>query len=294
VPSRRSSPKKKCKKAGRHHHRKRHRCRKHPPLSPAPSPGGTVGSPETQTQPPADETPALDADGDGVPDATDNCPSVANADQADTDADGRGDACDPCPITPDQGYCPATVYQVNKGEVPSGEKIALTEVLVTAVTSTHDTAWVAVKSTDPGYNGSDFSGLELDLSAISSPPARGDRITVDGTALVASGAPRLAAEALTVTQAIGEVDTPVVVSATEFKETAKAAKLSGLLVSVAGLELLTPGTTWEMSAGVVVGNRVIGTLSGHSSGQTFSSIVGIADTLDSGQLLPRDSADITE
>jgi hypothetical protein len=36
-----------------------------------------------------------DTDGDGVPDATDNCPFVSNADQTDTDNDGMGDACDP-------------------------------------------------------------------------------------------------------------------------------------------------------------------------------------------------------
>jgi hypothetical protein len=35
-----------------------------------------------------------DADGDEVPDASDNCPSVANTDQADNDGDGQGDACD--------------------------------------------------------------------------------------------------------------------------------------------------------------------------------------------------------
>jgi hypothetical protein len=36
-----------------------------------------------------------DTDGDGVLDADDNCPEVANADQADFDVDGLGDACDP-------------------------------------------------------------------------------------------------------------------------------------------------------------------------------------------------------
>ncbi len=35
-----------------------------------------------------------DPEGDGWPDATDNCPTMSNADQADTDGDGLGDACD--------------------------------------------------------------------------------------------------------------------------------------------------------------------------------------------------------
>jgi len=34
------------------------------------------------------------SDSDGVPDDTDNCPSVANSDQLDTDSDGSGDVCD--------------------------------------------------------------------------------------------------------------------------------------------------------------------------------------------------------
>ena len=45
----------------------------------------------------ATTTPFGDGDGDGVPDATDNCPTVPNPDQTDSDGDGIGDACDPNP-----------------------------------------------------------------------------------------------------------------------------------------------------------------------------------------------------
>ena len=38
----------------------------------------------------------VDTDNDGIPDDTDNCKTVANANQADSDCDGVGDACDVC------------------------------------------------------------------------------------------------------------------------------------------------------------------------------------------------------
>ncbi len=41
--------------------------------------------------------PNMDLDGDGVLNASDNCPTVANPDQRDHDADGKGDVCDHCP-----------------------------------------------------------------------------------------------------------------------------------------------------------------------------------------------------
>jgi cysteine-rich repeat protein len=42
-----------------------------------------------------------DGDDDDLGDACDNCPDDANVDQADADSDGLGDACDTCPDDPD-------------------------------------------------------------------------------------------------------------------------------------------------------------------------------------------------
>jgi hypothetical protein len=54
-----------------------------------------------------------ESDGDGLVDALDNCPLVANPGQEDADADGVGDACDSCVFTPNgetQGApCPPSV-----------------------------------------------------------------------------------------------------------------------------------------------------------------------------------------
>ena len=45
-----------------------------------------------------------DTDGDGVPNASDNCPSVANPSQSDADLDLIGDACDTCTDTDGDGF----------------------------------------------------------------------------------------------------------------------------------------------------------------------------------------------
>jgi hypothetical protein len=53
---------------------------------------GAIGTPPVGVSVSAPGQP--DADGDGVPDSQDNCPTVANPDQSDTYGDSRGDACE--------------------------------------------------------------------------------------------------------------------------------------------------------------------------------------------------------
>jgi hypothetical protein len=51
-----------------------------------------------------------DADGDGLPDAGDDCASIPNPAQIDTDGDGRGDLCDACPLVPGEGDACQPIY----------------------------------------------------------------------------------------------------------------------------------------------------------------------------------------
>ena len=59
-----------------------------------------------------------DRDGDGIPNAQDNCPDIFNpirpmdkGKQADADNDGVGDACDPCPLDANTTQCKTTSQQ---------------------------------------------------------------------------------------------------------------------------------------------------------------------------------------
>jgi hypothetical protein len=70
------------------------------------------------TPPPPPPPLPPDGDRDGVPDADDSCPDVANSDQADGDGDGVGNACDALPpgnVPPQPGQ--TSVVKVLSGEV---------------------------------------------------------------------------------------------------------------------------------------------------------------------------------
>jgi hypothetical protein len=53
-----------------------------------------------------------DVDGDGILNASDNCPMRVNADQHDEDGDGVGDACDNCPAVANKNQSDVTDTQV--------------------------------------------------------------------------------------------------------------------------------------------------------------------------------------
>jgi hypothetical protein len=111
----------------------------------------------------------VDGDGDGVPDATDNCPAAANVNQADADADRVGDACEqlaPGNVPPVAGV--TTIVRQLSGEVfvklparvpfQAGGFIPLKGVAAVPVGSTVDTrkGEIEMQSAANGYAAKDL------------------------------------------------------------------------------------------------------------------------------------------
>ncbi len=70
---------------------------------------------------------STDSDGDGVPNDSDNCAGIANANQTDSDGDGLGDVCDACPAIPISQTC-------LNGDVCMGEgQVACTDAVTISV-----------------------------------------------------------------------------------------------------------------------------------------------------------------
>jgi hypothetical protein len=70
-----------------------------------------------------------DGDGDGIVDASDNCPAVPNPGQEGEDGDGIGDACDIGPIPPVGG----TIIPNDKAELVIPWVIAAALIVVAGV-----------------------------------------------------------------------------------------------------------------------------------------------------------------
>ena len=84
--------------------------------------------------------PPQDTDGDGVDDALDDCPTVADPAQADADGDGAGDACDPCTNVGNVAIVKPLV-KLSRLLAPAGDdKLTLNGTLTVPTTPTIDPA----------------------------------------------------------------------------------------------------------------------------------------------------------
>jgi len=250
-----AAKKARCKKPHRAGPRKRRKCRKHPKTvfpTQAPVP------PPVPTPPPLNERPLPP---------------------------------EPPPIETESDFTPATIYEIAKGEVADEAKAHLSHALVTAVASDGKTAWVGMEPTDVDYEGPSYSGLQIDLSAISPTPlAVGDRVAIDGSVVKAQTGNWIAAAAVAV-ESSGEPVAPLEVSAESLTAAGQMEPLDAVLVEVPTQTLEEDtGAEWAMSGGFVVAGDIMGELpeGAFLEGTVFAWLAGVADTLGSGpRLLPR-------
>lgn len=242
-----------------------------------------------------------DVDRDGVPMATDNCPTVANPNQADRDTDNIGDACDACPdfSNLNGAACGTTIAQLRDpalGRRSLGQRVTISVAHVTAVKSN------GFYIRDAG--GRDYAGIFLFMN-----PVRqvGGMTVVPGMILSVTGRftefsnidqiDQTAVADVTLVAATGGNTTPVDATTLELGSAASGEKLESLLVRVRNVTVQakvagdddfyvtdTPSTqnctgTAPPCARVsdfLIDNATNGTPAS-TVGQTFSQILGLID-----------------
>lgn len=137
---------------------------------------------------------ATDKDGDGVPDATDNCPTVFNpirpmdnGKQADEDGDGKGDACDTCPLDKANACQKLNADDIDGDGSPNGldncPEVANTDQKDSDKDGKGDACDPCPELSNPGAD--QCSGQILTVEQVRNPaaaghPAVGTRVTIDG------------------------------------------------------------------------------------------------------------------
>ena len=246
-----------------------------------------------------------DADRDGIDNAVDNCPGVANPTQLDTDTDGKGDLCDACPMAANPGAagCSASIYDIKAGTVPQGSAVRVSNALVTGKGS--NGFYIQVKVGDMGYNGPDNSGLFVFAGAMSpflNDANVGTRVNIDATVGAFQGALQLASvTAVTVASATVEAP-PAPISATlaEIKTGGtRAAKLDAVIVatpmsSVTAIDTMFGEFTVTAGADALqVDDFLFVTTPTPTVGKNFTSITGILHNRQMlSKLEPRNAGDL--
>jgi hypothetical protein len=102
-------------------------------------------------------TPPVDSDGDGIPDAVDQCPAIANTTYAGL------------------SYCPVSLYDVVQRRIPVGAIAMIVNLAVSGVQGTLVT--LAIGPSDPNYSGPASTTVNWPNGSI---PQLGQRVTLFG------------------------------------------------------------------------------------------------------------------
>ena len=256
-----------------------------------------------------------DVDGDGVPNTSDNCPGVGNADQADMDMDGLGDVCDPCPDAPNPGgqSCPGemtTIYAIQDTTDPmhpsEGTRVQV-PCVITAVGS--NLVWCQDEGGGP-YSGISIflGGGDATYAATNDPIVVGDRALVDGDYAEFFDLTQLENPVFTFMSA-GVAPTPAVVVPADVATGGPMAEMyEGVLIEVLNVTVTVENPDapddfdeFEVTGGLRVddlaadGGGTGGIIDNtYTVGTAFSSIVGVHHySFSNFKILPRSAADLT-
>lgn len=248
-----------------------------------------------------------DRDADGRTDLVDNCPDAPNPDQLDQDEDLKGDVCDPCPAyqNPGDSGCAALVYDVKTDASLQGRRVAVLDLVVTAVAANGFFAQLDPAST--AYAGVEHSGI-FAFTGSAPRPARGDRVNVLGaTVTTFFGQIQLSAVEYAVVSQGADV-APRALTAAELAGAiaeGPASAFEAVLVEVVDVVVTDPAppggpgdadpmrNEFEVAGGLYVDDALFLVEPQPQEGETFSSIVGpLSFRNDRMKLLPRDAQDL--
>jgi len=251
-----------------------------------------------------------DVDGDGYPNDLDNCPRDFNDPQTDFDEDEKGDACDECPedYNPGTDACPATIYDVKNGVVAVGNRVALSDVIVTAVAKTGTTLTGFFVQVDPSadyYAGTDNSAVYVYAKGFTPIPTVGSVVSFTGTVTLYWG--QLEMTGITGFTASGTAllpDPELVLPTEVMTGGSRAASLEGALVEVQDVTVTNTAPTvgggdsapineFVVDNGVRVNDFMYLVTPFPVVNDQFESIVGVLRLAnDNFKIEPRDAMDV--